>query len=492
MLFQEDLKVRKLIGEIMLKVYNTLTRKKEVFKPVEKGKVTMYNCGPTVYGPPHIGNFRAFLVADMIRRYLEFKGCDVFQVMNITDIDDKTIRDSVKEGLTLGDFTKKYTKVFLEGIDSLNIQRARLYPRATEEVDGMISLIRKLLKKKMAYVREDGIYYDISKFRGYGKLSKVNLKAAKRTERILADEYDKANPNDFALWKMSTPDEIKRKIFFDSPWGKGRPGWHIECSVMSTKYLGDTLDIHTGGVDLVFPHHENEIAQSEGATGKKFVKYWMHCEFLKVDGRKMSKSLGNFITLADVLEKYDADTFRYFFLSTHYRKQLNYTDKGMKNAKLAVDKLRNTLDNIKDAMRSDDESLDLTERDTKFAARIKAAKKRFEKVMDNDLDTPLGTKVLHEVSKAVNDYIAKKPNKSLVMEAYQVYRELLSVLGLFEKGEAGVGKLTEDLIGILIEIREELRKKRMYDVSDRIRSDLNNAGVILEDKAGRTSWKIKK
>lgn len=476
----------------MLKFYNTLTRKKEIFKTIKEGEVKMYNCGPTVYGPPHIGNFRAFLFADMLRRYLEFRGYDVFQVTNITDIDDKTIRDSKKEGMNLKDFTEKYSKVFLEGLDSLNIQRAKLYPRATEEVPEMIDLIEKLLKKGLAYVKEDGVYFDISKFKNYGKLGKVNLKAAKQTERVLSDEYEKENINDFALWKTSTEDEIKRKIFFKSPWGKGRPGWHIECSVMSMKYLGKTIDIHTGGIDLVFPHHENEIAQSEGANGEKFVNYWMHCEHLKVNGKKMSKSLGNFITLKDVLNKYDSDTFRYFFLSSHYRKQLNYTDKGMANAKSAVEKLKNTLDNIEDMLRSDEEYIDFKDRDEKFINNIRALNEKFEKIMDDDLDSPLGMKVVHEVSKSINDYLVGKANKALVIEAEAIYRSLLFVFGLFETQEAGADKMSEDLVALVINLREELRKKKMYDVSDEIRSDLEKIGVILEDKAGRTGWKLKK
>jgi cysteinyl-tRNA synthetase len=482
----------------MLKFYNTLTRKLETFRTIKDGEVRMYNCGPTVYGPPHIGNFRSFMFADMLRRYLEFRGYEVFQVTNITDIDDKTIRDSKKEGLSLKDFTEKYTHVFLQGIDSLNIQRAKLYPRATEEVDGMIELIEKLLKKGLAYVKDDGIYYDISKFKNYGKLGKVNLSAAKRTERVLSDEYEKENINDFALWKMSTEDEIKRKIFFNSPWGKGRPGWHIECSVMSMKYLGQTIDIHTGGIDLVFPHHENEIAQSEGATGKKFVNYWMHCEHLKVDGKKMSKSLGNFITLDDILKKYGADTIRYFFLSTHYRKQLNYTEKGMDNAKLAVDKLKNTLDNMDDVLRSGEEYIDLKERDEKFISKIRLLESKFEKSMDNDLDSPGGIKIIHELSKTINDYLTGKVNKALLVEAEAIYRELLFVFGLLECQEAvggsgsGDDKLSEKLINLIVDLREELRKNKMYDLSDKIRSDLEKAEVILEDKAGRTGWKIKK
>ena len=286
-----------------LVVRNSLTRKIEEFKPLVEGKVTMYTCGPTVYGVPHIGNYRTFFMADMIRRYLEFKGYDVIHVINITDIDDKTIRDSAEEGLPIKEFTEKYTDVFFEGIDWLNLKRAHVYPRATENIQEMIDWIKILVDKKYAYDADDGVYFNIKKFKNYGQLVNLKLEDLKIGERARSDEYDKDNIQDFVLWKKSTKEELERGIYYESPWGKGRPGWHIECSVMSTKYLGETIDIHTSAVDLKFPHHTNEIAQSEAVTGKPFVNYWIHGEFLNLKSEKMSKSLGNITTLHQLMDK---------------------------------------------------------------------------------------------------------------------------------------------------------------------------------------------
>ncbi|RLG43183.1 MAG: cysteine--tRNA ligase, partial [Thermoproteota archaeon] len=302
-----------------MKVYNTLGKSLQDFVPLEDKKVKMYSCGPTVYGLPHIGNYRSFFTADIMHRYLEYRGYDVTWVMNITDIDDKTIRDSAAAGMGLKEFTEKYTQVFLDGLDSLHILHPDILPKATEHIPEMIALVQKLVDKGIAYQVGGSIYYSIRKFPDYGKLSQVDLEGLEAGHRVDVDEYGKDEPNDFVLWKASTQEEISRGITFDSPWGRGRPGWHIECSAMSTKYLGQPFDIHTGGIDLVFPHHENEIAQSEGAHGKDMAKYWLHCAHLIVDGRKMSKSKGNWFTLTGLLKKYDADSIRYFFLETHYR-----------------------------------------------------------------------------------------------------------------------------------------------------------------------------
>ncbi|MCJ7635486.1 cysteine--tRNA ligase, partial [Candidatus Bathyarchaeota archaeon] len=287
----------------MLLFYNTLTRRKETFLSSIPGLVRMYTCGPTVYAPPHIGNYRSFLFADIMKRYLEYKGFKVTHIMNITDIDDKTIRDSDKEGLPLKAFVEKYERVFFEGLELLNIEKASAYPRASQNVDDMIKLTEVLIEKGYAYVRDGSVYFDVSKFERYGELSKLDLSALKTGASVDADEYAKDNPADFALMKRSTSKEIARGIVYNSPWGNVRPGWHIECSVLSTKYLGEDFDIHTGGIDLMFPHHENEKAQSEAATGARFVNYWLHCQHLLVNGQKMAKSLGNFITLQELLSK---------------------------------------------------------------------------------------------------------------------------------------------------------------------------------------------
>ncbi|HEC80710.1 MAG TPA: cysteine--tRNA ligase, partial [Firmicutes bacterium] len=323
-----------------MRFYNTLIKSVEEFSPLEGDVVKMYTCGPTVYDYAHIGNFRTYVFEDILRRWLKFRGYKVIQVMNITDVDDKTIMGANEKGISLDEYTREYTNAFFEDIDTLRIERAEHYPRATEHINEMIALIEKLIEKGIAYVADDGIYYSIAKFPEYGKLSGFDVKSVKAGARVAKDEYDKEDVRDFALWKFRRPDEP----FWSAPFGDGRPGWHIECSAMSMKYLGETFDIHIGGVDNIFPHHENEIAQSEGATGKKFVRYWLHSEHLIVEGRKMSKSLGNFYTLRDLLSMgYNPIAIRYLLLSTHYRKQLNFTFDGLKGAYSTVMRLWDTI-----------------------------------------------------------------------------------------------------------------------------------------------------
>jgi len=473
----------------LLKLYDTLTREKRPFVPLEPGKVRMYVCGPTVYAEPHIGNFRVFIMGDVVRRWLEYKGYDVFYVMNITDIDDKTIRDSGREGVTLKEFTERYTKVFLQGLDRMNIKRATLYPKATEHIDDMIKFIEGLLKKGLAYVASDGVYYDIDKFPGYGKLSRIDLSKVRKTERMLTDEYDKESPQDFALWKRSTPEELRRGIYYDSPWGPGRPGWHIECSVMSQKYLGETLDIHMGGEDLIFPHHENEIAQSEGLTGKPFVRYWLHVAFLKIRGEKMSKSLGNIIRISEALREYSPDALRYFYLSAHYRRQIDYTDEVMEGAEAAVRRLGNTLSIVEDALRQPEEKLGYDDEEQRFLEEIKTLKHRFEASMDDDLDTHGAIDALHAMSKTLNTYAEGRPNKGVLLRGYETYRRLLSTLGLLERREEA-GELLERALNLIVEVRERLRAERRYELSDWIREELRSIGVILEDTPKGTRWRI--
>ncbi len=473
----------------MLKLYDTLTREKRPFVPLEPGKVRMYVCGPTVYAEPHIGNFRVFVMGDVVRRWLEYRGYDVFYVMNITDIDDKTIRDSGREGVTLKEFTERYTRIFLQGLDRMNIKRATLYPKATEHIDDMIKFIEGLLKKGLAYVASDGVYYDIDKFPGYGKLSRIDLSKVRKTERMLADEYDKESPQDFALWKRSTPEELRRGIYYDSPWGPGRPGWHIECSVMSQKYLGETLDIHMGGEDLIFPHHENEIAQSEGLTGKPFVRYWLHVAFLKIRGEKMSKSLGNIIRISEALRDYSPDALRYFYLSAHYRRQIDYTDEVMEGAEAAVRRLGNTLSIVEDALRQPEEKLSYDDEEQRFLEEIKTLKHRFEASMDDDLDTHGAIDALHAMSKTLNTYAEGRPNKGVLLRGYEVYRRLLSTLGLLERREE-TGELLERALNLIVEVRERLRAERRYELSDWIREELRSIGVILEDTPKGTRWRI--
>ncbi len=463
----------------MLKLYNTLTRKKEVFEPLEKGKVKFYACGPTVYDYPHIGNFRSFFLADLIYRYLTYKGYEVKFVMNITDIDDKTIKRSGEEGVTLKEFTERYTKIFFEGLEALNIKRATVYPRATETVPQMIELIKKLMEKGYAYERKDAVYYDISKFKDYGKLSKIKLEDIKAGARVNVDEYDKEHPADFALWKKSTPEEIERGIYFDSPWGKGRPGWHIECSTMSMHYLGETIDIHSGGVDLIFPHHENEIAQSEAATGKPFVRYWVHGEHLLVNGEKMSKSKGNFYTLKDLMDMgYEPLALRLLFLKAHYRTQMNFTLEELKKAEETLKGLWDFVDRIREWKGGED--------NPEVKSLIEKAVKKFEEYMDDDLNTPGALasvfEFVHEVNKLMNENRLSKEN------AEEIYRTMLNfdkVFGILKIKKKSLPEWAKKLI----EEREKLRKEKRYEEADKIREELKKKGIIIEDTPHGPRWR---
>jgi len=473
-----------------LVLYDTLTRRKKPFVPVEEGKVRMYVCGPTVYGDPHIGNFRTFIVSDFLRRWLDYLGYDVFHTMNITDIEDKTIRDSGAEGISLKEFTERYTRSFLRGLDVLNMRRATTYPKATEYVEPMIDFVQELLDKGVAYVAGDGVYFEIAKFPEYGKLSQVDTSKVEKTERMMKDEYDKESANDFALWKFATQEELDRGIYYESPWGKGRPGWHIECSVMSKCLMGEIIDIHAGGEDLVFPHHENEIAQTESLTGKTFVNYWVHVRFLTINGTKMSKSLGNYVSFDDVLSRYSPETFRYFYLSVHYRRPIDYTDESMRIAENSVARLGNTLDLIDDAMNQLDVNLDYSEREAAFVESIRELKGSFEDAMNDDLDTHGALDALHGMSGAINRYIDGGANKGILTIAADTYRRLLNTLGLFEKRAEVASGITDDVISLLADVRERLRLERNFDLSDKIRDDLRKIGVVLSDTADGAKWKI--
>ena len=480
-----------------LEFYDTMTRSKRPFEPLEPGKVKMYVCGPTAYGDPHIGNFRSFVSTDLLRRWLEYRGYDVTMVMNVTDIDDKTIRDSAKAGEPIKEFTQRYTRSFLRGLDALNIRRATANPRATEYIPQMITFIQALLDKGAAYVADDGVYYDIDKYPDYNRLSGMDLNQTQTTERMAKDEYDKETAQDFALWKRSTPEELKRSesepgLSWPSPWGNGRPGWHIECSVMTRDLLGDTLDIHAGGEDLVFPHHSNEIAQSETLTSKQFVRYWVHIRHLMVNGKKMSKSLGNFIGFDEVLAKYSLDAFRYFYLGTHYRRPLDYTDDAMKSAEGSAKRLENTLDLLEAALKASDINLDLGPCERKLLGEVETHSAAFEAAMDDDLDSHTALDSLHAMSGAINEYLTATPNKGVTLKAYRTYRALLDALGLFEKRGGGTDKLTEDLIKTLIDLRNQYREEKNYKNADEIRNRLTTLGVNLADNAEGTTWKIEK
>ncbi len=459
-----------------LKLFNTLSRQKEDFVPIVKGHVSMYSCGPTVYDYAHIGNFRSFIFSDLLKRYLRYKGYKVTQVMNITDVDDKTIQGSQKEGKSLKAFTDFYTKEFFEDFSTLNIEKPDIVPRATNTIADMVTLVKRLMEKGLAYKSKDGsIYFDISKFKGYGKLAHVKIKELKPGARVKQDEYDKASASDFALWKAY--DKKDGDVYWETELGKGRPGWHIECSVMSTKNLGENFDIHTGGVDLIFPHHENEIAQSEGATGKPFVNYWLHCEHLVVEGKKMSKSLGNFYTLRDILKKgYGARAIRYELISTHYKQQLNFTFKGLESSENAVERLQEFADKLR--------FIDNEKENKGVSLLIGEAKEAFEQSMDDNLNISEALAAIFEFVKKVNklnDRIGRKNAEDIV----GFLKKINSVIGVieFEKQE-----LSED-IQKKIDEREEARKRKDFGKADEIRDELKKKGIELRDTPEGARWK---
>src|SRR3989344_5133445 len=435
----------------MLRFYNFLSRKVEEFKPFGK-VVGLYTCGPTVYDYVHIGNWRTFVFEDFLKRVLKFNRYKVKHVMNITDIEDKIFKKAQEEKVSIEKITKSYEKAFLADLEKLNIQKADVYPRATESIDSIIALVKKLLDKGVAYKKEGSVYFSISKFGAYGKLSGTNVKGVKAGARVDVDEYGKENPSDFVLWKKSKAGEVE----FDAPFGKGRPGWHIECSAMSMKFLGESFDIHTGGVDLLFPHHENEIAQSEAATGKKFVRFWLEGEHLLIDGQKMAKSLKNIFTLEDILKReFDPIALRYLFLTAHYRSKLNFTWKSLEAAGNALENLRQEVSAWdKPAIgRLDSESLQTRTSCAEFEGD-------FKKAISNDLDIPKALSVMWKMVKS--DYPTSAKHQSIL-----VMDEVLG-LGLekLEKSELPEGAKK------LIETREELRKAGKFEESDKIRRQL--------------------
>jgi len=464
--------------------FNDLTRKKERFVPLEKGKVKMYTCGPTVYDFAHLGNFRAFVFEDLLRRWLEYRGFKVTQAMNLTDVDDRTIAASKKVGVPLREHTEQYVKAFFEDLEALSIEKTEHYPRATEHIPEMVALIKKLMEKGYAYRGEDGsIYYKISKFKNYGKLSKMKVKELKIGARVKVDEYEKEEARDFALWKAW--DEADGDVFYETEIGKGRPGWHIECSAMSMKYLGETLDIHTGGVDNLFPHHENEIAQSEAATGKKFVNYWLHNEHLLVEGKRMAKRFGNYYTIRDLITKLEHDrrAVRYLLLSTHYKQQFNFTFDGLEAAKNAVERLTNLMYRLLNA-----DGKGGSEETKRLMYRVQ---KDFCAAMDDDLNTGVALASLFDFVRDVNSLIDR--NKLSKEKAQQVFKLMVSfdkVLGVIGKvkKEEKLPKEAEELI----HKREEARKAKDWRTADQIRVQLKSMGIIIEDTAQGLKWRIEK
>jgi cysteinyl-tRNA synthetase len=461
-----------------VKLHNTLGRRLVDFAPIEAGHVRLYTCGPTVYNVAHIGNLRTFMFEDVLRRHFLARGDRVTQVMNLTDVDDKTIRGAQAAGLSLRDFTQKHADAFFRDIGRLGIQPAEHYPKATEHIPEMIDLIRRLGERGHTYESEGSVYFRISTFPDYGKLSGIDLSQTRRGDRVADDEYEKEDVKDFALWKSAKPGEPS----WPSPWGEGRPGWHIECSAMSMKYLGEHFDIHTGAVDNIFPHHENEIAQSEGATGKPFVNVWLHAEHLIVDGEKMSKSKENFYTLDDVLARRDDPAaVRYLFLSVPYRKKLNFTWEALSAAAAAVDRIRSAAVRLDEVSRGGHRTGGFPS-----AGRAGECRAAFAAGLDDDLNTPEALAAvfnyLREVNAAIDD-------GSLDREGARVAREALAaadrVLGILP----GAPEVLPAEIEERIAARNAARKRRDFGESDRIRDELAARGIILEDTPGGTRWK---
>lgn len=458
-----------------LSFYNTLTRKSEPFEPITSNEVKMYTCGPTVYDFPHIGNFRAYAFEDLLRRFLKFKGFKVTQVMNITDVDDKIIKRSQEEKTNTKEIAEKFTRAFFEDLKELNIEPAEFYPRATEHIPEMISLIKKLLDVGFAYKTDDGsTYFSISKFSDYGRLSHLDISELKPGARVKQDEYSKEKACDFALWKAY--DSSDGEVFWETELGKGRPGWHIECSAMSMKYLGENFDIHTGGVDNIFPHHENEIAQSQAITSKKFVNYWLHCEHLLVDNKKMSKSLGNYYTLRDLIKRgYLPLALRYFYISSHYRSKLNFTLEALKSCQNTLEGLYNFITRLK--------NVNLTgQLQPEIVNLIKETRKKFEEFLDEDLNSPRAIAAIFDMIKAINQSLNE--NKLTQDSARAVIGILIcfdQVLGLNLAKILEPEELSEE-IKKLIKERELARKNKDWKQADKIRITLREKGIILEDR----------
>ncbi len=466
----------------MLKIYNTLTRQKEEFTPLTPGVVNMYVCGPTVYNYIHIGNARSVVAFDTVRRYLEFKGYQVNYVSNFTDVDDKMIKAAAEQGITVPELAEKYIAAFMADTTALNVEPATLHPRATENIAGIIEVIEALIKQGYAYEAAGDVYYRARKFAHYGALSGQSLDALEvgASEHVSQDEVDKKeDPLDFALWKAAKPGEIK----WDSPWGAGRPGWHIECSVMSTKYLAKTIDIHAGGQDLAFPHHENEIAQIEPVTGQPFVRYWMHNGFVTIgkDNEKMSKSLHNFVTVHDLLQTVDPQVLRFFMATTQYRRPIQYSEEKLQDAANNLHHLQNTFGNLayrlKDAQAGEDAGV---------AAKTAEFKAAFTAAMDDDINVQNGIAVVYELAKYANVY-AQQPTvvKDAVESLQTLLQDLVAVFGI----KLAVATIADEEIEALIEKRNQARQAKDFALSDQIRDDLKAQGIILEDTPQGTRYR---
>ncbi len=457
-----------------MQIYNSMTRKKETFKPIHEGKVGIYACGPTVYNYFHIGNARPFITFDVLRRQLEREGYEVTFVQNFTDIDDKMIRRANEEGITVKELADRFIEEYYKDAKALGIRPATVHPRATEHINDVIHLVSRLIENGRAYATPSGdVYFRVSAFPGYGKLSGQNMEDRENgaSERLNV-ETDKESPEDFALWKAQKPGEPA----WDSPWGKGRPGWHIECSAMSMKYLGETFDIHCGGKDLLFPHHENEIAQSEGATGKKYVNYWMHNGFINIDNQKMSKSLNNFFTVRDIAKEYDLEAVRLFMLSAHYRSPINFSREQIESANASLNRLYTARNSLRFQIENGEER-PLNETEKAFAERLKGYEKRFDDAMDDDMNTADALGAVFELVKDANVTIVQGASREAAKAAMDSLEAICDVLGILSRKDED---LPED-IAALVQERAEARKNKNWARSDELRDMIIKAGYILED-----------
>ena len=467
-----------------MKIFNTLSRRKEEFVPLEEGKVKMYVCGPTVYNFIHIGNARPMIVFDTVRRYFEYKGYDVNYVSNFTDVDDKIIKKAIEEGVDAQTISERYIAECKKDMEMMNVKPATVHPKATEEICGMQEMIETLIEKGHAYVAKDGtVYFRTKSFKGYGKLSHKNLEDLQSGFREIkvTGEEDKEAPTDFVLWKPKKDGEP----FWESPWCQGRPGWHIECSVMSKKYLGESIDIHAGGEDLVFPHHENEIAQSEAANGKPFATYWMHNAFLNNDNKKMSKSLGNFRTVREISEQYDLQVLRFFMLSAHYRSPLNFSAELMEASRNGLERILTGVERLNDLLSRAAEK-DLSEEEKKNLETKAELVKKFEAAMDDDFNTADAISAVFELVKLSNSTISEESGKAYLSELKKEIETLCGVLGIIteKKKEA-----LDSEIEAMIEARQQARKSKNFALADEIRGKLLDMGIVLEDTREGVKWK---
>lgn len=461
-----------------IQMYNTVTRQKETFKPLEEGKVSMYVCGPTVYNYIHIGNARPPIVFDTVRRHLEYRGYDVNYVSNFTDVDDKLIRAANELGEEVPAVAERFIDAYFEDVGALGCAHGTAHPRVTENIDLIIEFIESLIEKDFAYESGGDVYYRTRKFNGYGKLSHQSIDELRIGARIESDER-KEDELDFVLWKAAKEGEIS----WESPWGEGRPGWHIECSAMARKYLGDTIDIHAGGQDLAFPHHENEIAQSEALTGKPFANYWLHNGYINIDNEKMSKSLGNFVLVHDILKEADPQVLRFFMLSVHYRHPINYNRELLEAAGVGLDRIRTAYENLKHRRNS---SSGLTDNDTEWLEKAAAKKEAFIKEMDDDFNTANAISVLFDLSSEANLYLREKNTSVEVIDAFtDTLKELTGVLGLELKEQ----EMLDEEIDELIRKREAARKDRDFATADAIRDQLKDMDIILEDTKQGIRWR---